>query len=677
MYAQSGSRAEVQARCSPERQRRGADGPALSANGGARHDGGRDTEAAGPQAAAFVRRGSGNPVKNKFTVGDPVEYLSSTNGGRWVPCAIHALHLDGSIQLDCKVGYWMSPKDQDAKLRAKSGPQHAAPRASSRYDLGQHLQYHSLTNGCWVIARVVCIDSSGALQLDCKQGQWLDAEQQAARMCPLAESEPTAQDKSPEGATGWATDGGITAEPGRLPQPLRRSDSIGAHGAAVVERRGASEAMGRRVSLESAARATGYPSTADTNDGNPPLRRASTGTPNAGLVTSVKDAGSRRQPDDRQLQRQRTSRLQADLLPAQTQLPAKHAGGYEHNTGLPPGPTRSPQDATRPVAGGLDPGSSGSGDNWGPAMSASATIRPREVQIVAPGGGARANGKVYATLGQEAEFRVGIVGRSGAAYDRYPPGWPGGCEAPNLESFAQGLLGKLQSSPPECLVLGSRGGQVVLPTLWAAIGEQVPPAVVINGGCAMALPTPIVWPDAAVSFLLLGGQDELFKARMGQEEYLADARNRVPLSNRTTAILLVREMRHMPQSGLLGAILQDLIMAAVKWKERPSVAPQAEFDSILATLQRNGWSGRLLHKSASAGWLDRAVAPSKGGSGDRKQSGGLTFVQPNAPPEQPRKAGPGTATAERRSCSGPPASGVLPRPLGSKIKLDDADLSYD
>ena len=37
-----------------------------------------------------------------------------------------------------------------------------------------------------------------------------------------------------------------------------------------------------------------------------------------------------------------------------------------------------------------------------------------------------------------------------------------------------------------CMVFGSRGGQVVLPELWAALGNKVPPSIVINGGAASA-----------------------------------------------------------------------------------------------------------------------------------------------------------------------------------------------
>lgn len=56
-------------------------------------------------------------------------------------------------------------------------------------------------------------------------------------------------------------------------------------------------------------------------------------------------------------------------------------------------------------------------------------------------------------------------------------------------------------------VLANVCAEVVLPILWERMREKMPPVVCINGGCSMGLPKPIHWPDSAVSFLLMGGQD--------------------------------------------------------------------------------------------------------------------------------------------------------------------------
>lgn len=69
----------------------------------------------------------------------------------------------------------------------------------------------------------------------------------------------------------------------------------------------------------------------------------------------------------------------------------------------------------------------------------------------------------------------------------------------------------------DCLLFGSRGGQVVLPHVWRSLGDKTPPAVVINGGCSMGLPKPAAWPRGAVTLLLMGGQDN-FRGSMSPED---------------------------------------------------------------------------------------------------------------------------------------------------------------
>ncbi|CAK9112543.1 unnamed protein product [Durusdinium trenchii] len=163
----------------------------------------------------------------------------------------------------------------------------------------------------------------------------------------------------------------------------------------------------------------------------------------------------------------------------------------------------------------------------------------------------------------EAAFlQVELCGSRGAAYDRYPPSWQNGKAPPNLETFAQELLAKPMG---DVLVLGSRGGQVVLPRFWQRLGNQVPPAVVINGGCAMNLPgVKIPWPPQAVTIMLMGAQD-FFKGQKSSAEYLTASKGHVPANSRT-AILYVRQMQHMPSKALLQMVLGPLVMAAAMWK---------------------------------------------------------------------------------------------------------------
>merc|ERR1712048_576750 len=198
------------------------------------------------------------------------------------------------------------------------------------------------------------------------------------------------------------------------------------------------------------------------------------------------------------------------------------------------------------------------------------------VSVIAPGGGTTFNAEAYALLRRRAGFQLEIMGQSRAPYDRYPPSFKEqGAPAPNLETFSGDLLSGGIIEKSTCLVFGSRGGQVVLPFFWRERGAQVPPTVCINGGCAMKLPRSVHWPDHAVTFLLLGGQD-YFKGQSTSEEFLLECRSRVPRSNETTAMLLVNEMPHVPQIHLLKAILPHMINAVVAWRTSARVV-RAEF----------------------------------------------------------------------------------------------------
>lgn len=232
------------------------------------------------------------------------------------------------------------------------------------------------------------------------------------------------------------------------------------------------------------------------------------------------------------------------------------------------------------------------------------------VAIIAPGAGTHANGAVYANLGRSSSLVVEIIGQSRAPYDRYPESWPQGAPAPNLASFAL----EVAARPPraDCLLVGSRGGQVVLPKLWQVMGSDVPPAVVINGGCAMKLPDAVAWPDTAVTFLLLGGRDH-FRCAESPEQYVRSTRKRVPATNRTTAILYVEEMMHMPQAHLLSAILRPMLQACLAWQADKQHAPLRELNALLTELKVSGdWSGRLVFTSAKGSWAEIVFGSARG-----------------------------------------------------------------
>lgn len=241
-------------------------------------------------------------------------------------------------------------------------------------------------------------------------------------------------------------------------------------------------------------------------------------------------------------------------------------------------------------------------------LQPSLCIQPDTVAVIAPGGGTGINGAVYAELGRDPRFHVDIVGQSRAPYDCYPETWPHGCPAPNLASFALDLVNQGLMEQADCLVLGSRGGQVVLPQFWQVRGSRVPPSVVINGGIAMGLPTPVAWPDSAVSFLLIGG-DDYFRGNLSPAEYVADCKSHVPVGNSTTAILYVQEMQHMPQGKLLAAVLPHMLRVVLLWKADRTDTPLEGMRSILKALNSAGWSGRLSFTKALGVWEDIEFTP--------------------------------------------------------------------
>lgn len=248
------------------------------------------------------------------------------------------------------------------------------------------------------------------------------------------------------------------------------------------------------------------------------------------------------------------------------------------------------------------------------------------IAVIGPGAGLNANQAVYHKLDHDARFRMHVLGQRGEKYDRYPEYWDGGSASPNLESFATELLSQGTLEQADCILAGSRGGQVVVPCVWRALGDKVPPAVVINGGCAMTIPgPPVQWPVKAVTIIILGGAD-YFRGRLSGREYLSASTARVPQGNSSTAILYIREMEHMPQASLMQVILQPLLLAAIYWKASGR-APKHELRNIAQDLDGGKWSGYLTFLVGPGSWeevsfgrKDSAESPSGKGRAKRLPS---------------------------------------------------------
>mgnify|MGYP002803577203 CR=1 FL=1 len=237
-----------------------------------------------------------------------------------------------------------------------------------------------------------------------------------------------------------------------------------------------------------------------------------------------------------------------------------------------------------------------------PAATTSRNMK-MAVTIVGPGAGIHSNQKAWAALDQNPKLYMQVYGQSRGMYDRYPLGWPGGSPAPNLESLAEEMAASGVVETSQCLVLGSRGGQIVLPHLWSRFGDAIPPSIVINGGCALETPRQFVWPNDAVTLLVMGGQDYFRKPELTVEQYMKEARERVPKTNRFTAQLVVPDMGHIPEPFVLEAVLSHRVFAALKsW---PFSASQfiSTFQNILLELRGHGIKASLMYTAAPGRWM--------------------------------------------------------------------------
>merc|ERR1719491_2780462 len=106
----------------------------------------------------------------------------------------------------------------------------------------------------------------------------------------------------------------------------------------------------------------------------------------------------------------------------------------------------------------------------------------------------------------------------------------------------------------------------------------------------------------------MGGQDH-FRGELTLEEHMSDAKKRVSAGNRTTAILYVNEMVHLPQEKLLSAVLQHMLSAVLGWKSL-GYPPSGEFHRIKEALAGDGWSGRLAYTHDAGRWEEYAFGSS-------------------------------------------------------------------
>lgn len=98
-----------------------------------------------------------------FQVGEIVEYWS-TSQNNWILAKVLAVNASGTFNLDCKPDV---PRD---KIRRRGQDQQAAGAgfSSAQHSAGDIVEYNSASQGRWIPAKVLVVNSNGTYDLDCK-----------------------------------------------------------------------------------------------------------------------------------------------------------------------------------------------------------------------------------------------------------------------------------------------------------------------------------------------------------------------------------------------------------------------------------------------------------------------------------------------------------------------------
>jgi hypothetical protein len=204
----------------------------------------------------------------------------------------------------------------------------------------------------------------------------------------------------------------------------------------------------------------------------------------------------------------------------------------------------------------------------------------KTIGVIGPGAGRTFNMPAYKILSKQ--YNILDIGKSNQQYDKYPPGWSDQTSnGPNLETFAEYIINTQIINYLDFLIVGSRGGQVVLPYLWRKL-SYIPPTLIINGGC-IKKSGEIIWPDNAISCVLLGGNDyflgkndDYLKKNKGIYEYLKHC-------NIHTIIIYIDNMEHMPQQELMNIIILYLILLLDNLSQ--NIIDEIIFDNIIKKLK--------------------------------------------------------------------------------------------
>lgn len=100
-------------------------------------------------------------------------FYNSVSLGKWVEATVIMVNEDGCVMIDTKEEYWFSIEEQVEKFKA----------GQTCYQVGEHVQYKSVTQNCWIDCKVIVMDPQNyAIQVSVKENHWMKVKEQEEKV---------------------------------------------------------------------------------------------------------------------------------------------------------------------------------------------------------------------------------------------------------------------------------------------------------------------------------------------------------------------------------------------------------------------------------------------------------------------------------------------------------------
>jgi len=101
-------------------------------------------------------------------------YYNSASLGKWVEATVIMINEQGHIMIDTKEEYWFPLDEQREKIR---------PCGFKPFQVGEHVQYDSLTQHAWLDCKVIVVDPvDHSIQVSVKEHSWIKVAQQGDKV---------------------------------------------------------------------------------------------------------------------------------------------------------------------------------------------------------------------------------------------------------------------------------------------------------------------------------------------------------------------------------------------------------------------------------------------------------------------------------------------------------------